>query len=112
MRYDDRPMNGHHQPSFDLFGILLDLKHSVGGLETGQELMREQTMTRLDRLDERIDVVHERIDTHLATPRRERRSWADLTGLSLRETVALAITVVMAVTGTLTSDVLVALLAR
>jgi len=112
MRYDDRPTNGHHQPSFDLFGILLDLKHSVGGLEAGQELMREQTMARFDRQDERIDTLHERIDTHLATPKRERRSWFEVTGLSLRETVALAITVGMAVTGTLSSDILVALLTR
>jgi len=110
MRYEDRPMNGHHQPSWDLFGILLDLKHSVGGLETGQELMREQMTAGLDRVHERIDVVHQRIDTHLAKPPPGRPAWSEFLGLSPREAIGLLIVAVAAITGTLSSDMLVALI--
>lgn len=104
MRYEDRPLNGHHHPSLDLVGILLDIKHSIGGLTVGQEMTREQMTDRFDRQDERIDTLHERIDTHLAAPNPEPRGWASSTGLTPKELAGLILLAAAGLFGTLTPD--------
>jgi hypothetical protein len=108
MRHQDDPrrLNGHNSPSWDPFGILLDIQRSIGGLEVGQELTREQMTSRLDRLDERIDIVHERIDTHLAKPKAaEKRGWMSYTGLEMKEFISLVL-MALAGLGMLSPDLL------
>jgi len=104
MRYEERQMNGHHQPSFDLVGILLDIKHSIGGVEAGLERTHEQLTTGLHRVHERIDVVHERMDTHLVTPKPERRGWTESLGLSVKELAGLILLALAGLYGTLTPE--------
>jgi hypothetical protein len=96
MRYDEQPRNGHHHPSWDLFGILLGIQGTVSRVEAALERTHEVATTGLDRANERIDTLHERIDTHLATPKTEKRGWISSTGLETKEFVGL---VLMALTG-------------
>jgi hypothetical protein len=112
MRYEDRPMNGHHQPNWDLFGILLGLQGSVSRVESALERTHEQVTAGLDRANERIDTVHERIDAHLATPKPERRGWLQSLGLSPKELAGLLLLVGMGLFGTLTPEHVTAWLSR
>jgi len=105
MRYDEQPRNGHHDPDWSLFGILLDIKGKMSSVETGLELTREQLTTGLDRVHERIDVVHERMDTHLATPKPEKHGWMSSTGLEPKELVSLILMALVGL-GMLSPDIL------
>lgn len=105
MRYDEPPaMNGHHEPSWSLFGILLDIKGAVSRVEAGLERTHEVATTGLERTNERIDTLHERIDTHLATPKPERRGWIESLGLSPKELAGLVLLAAAGLFGTLTPE--------
>lgn len=104
MRYEDRPMNGHHQPSWDLFGILLNIQGTVSRVEAGLERTHEVATTGLNRANERIDTLHDRIDTHLVTPKPERRGWIESSGLSVKELAGLVLLALAGLYGTLTPE--------
>jgi hypothetical protein len=122
-QHESGELNGHHISWPQMFGIMSDILHKVGGLQTGQEMTREEVRSGLIRVHERIDNLHlhghqqihhlhGRVTVLEAAPKPERRGWIQSTGLSPRELISLVILVIMSLTGTLTSDVMVAWLSH
>lgn len=105
MRYEERPMNGHHHPNWDLFGIVLGIQGSVSRVEALLERTHDQMTSGLDRAHDRIDTLHDRIDTHLVAPKAEKRGWIASLGLSgVKEAIFLAAVIIAGLTGGLTWD--------
>lgn len=119
---DDGHMNGH--PSWpQLFEIMSDTHHKVGGLEKSLGLVVDHVSRGFDRVHQRIDHLHihgnseidnlrDRVTTLEAAPKPERRGWISSTGLSPKELIGLVIIVITSLTGTLSSDVIVAWLSH
>jgi len=121
---DSGPMNGH--PSWaQLVGMFASIENRLGGLQVGQNLSIDQHRKTDQRLAEGLSRVHERIDALQASGRRELTdiqgrvttlesrapskpqllAWL---GLSTREILSLIAIIAMSITGTLSSDMVVA----
>lgn len=106
MRYDDRPMNGHHEQNWSLVGILLNIEGAVSRVEAKVDRTHELSTNGLKALNDRVDVVHERIDTHLAMPPKpERPGLMSYTGLEPKELVSLILMALVGL-GMLSPDIL------
>lgn len=104
MRYEGQ-LNGH--PSWNLLEALAGIRQQIGGLEARQEITLEEVRTTRREMREDVVRLHERIDKHV-TVRPDRRGWIERSGMSLKEMIGLAIVVLMSLTGTLSSDIIVA----
>lgn len=104
MRYEERPMNGHHQSNWSLVGILLNIEGAVSRVEAKVDRTHELSTNGLKAVNDRVDVVHERIDTHLATPKPEPRGWLQSLGISPKELAGLLLLAAMGLYGTLTPE--------
>jgi len=118
MRQHESGPNGF--PSWaHLMDIVSQIKIQLGGLQTGQDLTIEHVSRGFDRVHARIDNLHlhgnreirelrDRVSTLEAAPKPGRKTWLERLGISLKELISLLILIAMSLTGTLSSDIIVA----
>lgn len=116
MMEHDGGRNGY--PSWDrLIEKFGAIERCLGGLQTGQQLTIEQVRLGFDRVHQRIDNLHlhgsrelDRLRDRVTTIEAGQQSstWRDRFGISAKELVGLIVVVAMSVTGTLSSDIVVA----
>lgn len=114
MQHHDEGRNGY--PSWNLVGIISSIETRLGGLQKGQDLTIEQVRLGFDRVHQRIDSLHlhgnkELDKLHHRVTKIEMRGpqgVAGFMGMSAKELIGWGIIIVMSMSGTLTSDILVA----